>query len=320
MEQTSGVGAAEIIGQSLFQRFPALHEEGFDQAVLHVLELGTPEKMRLSHRNLKGELRFQKRRLSPLREGHETTGVLVIVEDITEFRRLLDQTIQSEKLVDIGRLAAGIAHEVNNPLAVISYAVQLLQRETEIGPETQDLLARIAAETDRLQVLTGGLTSFTRREDVLLRAVDLNQIIKDVLLMVHYEFSRKQIKVEENFAKLPTLRADANRLKQVFFNLLINAAQVLPRGGRVQVFSGIDAEGNAFAGIADNGPGVPLELREQIFEPFFTTKQAGEGTGLGLYLCRNILSQHQGGLVLEESPEGGALFRLWLPIGSAELN
>ncbi|WP_020677833.1 ATP-binding protein [Geopsychrobacter electrodiphilus] len=318
MEQSSGVKSTEILGQSLLEKFPALHDEGFDQALLHVLRMGTSESLRLAHRNLKGELRFQKRRLSPLYEADETSGVLVIVEDITEFRRLLEQTIQSEKLVDIGRLTAGIAHEVNNPLAVISYAVQLLQRETVIGPESAELLARIAGETERLKVLTGGLTSFTRQADTRLGPVDLNQVIKDVLLLVHYELLNKQIEVTRSLPPLPVLQADANKLKQVFFNLLINAAQVLPRGGRIQVASGIDAGGRVFATIGDNGPGVAAVIREQIFEPFFTTKVAGEGTGLGLYLCRNILIEHHGSLILEESPEGGALFRLCLPLDPPE--
>ncbi|MCF6178552.1 MAG: GAF domain-containing protein [Geopsychrobacter sp.] len=313
MELNSGINRKEMIGQNLLHKFPALRKEGFDQTLLHVLQLGTPEKLRLAHRNLKGELRFQKRRLSPLREGEETTGVLVIVEDITEFRRLLDQTIQSEKLVDVGRLATGIAHEINNPLSVITYAVQLLQRETDMGQEPAELLARIAGETERLKVLTGGLTSFSRREETHLKPVDLNRVIKDVLLLVHYELSNKQIEVTESLATLPLIQADANKLKQVFFNLLINAVQALPRGGKVNIASGIELKGSVFALVSDNGPGIEAKMREQIFEPFFTTKKDGEGTGLGLYLCRKILTEHQGALILEEGPEGGAAFRLRLP-------
>ena len=318
MELNSGVCRAEIIGLPLFDKFPALRKEGFIQAVEHVLELGTPGKLRLAHRNLKGEIRFQKRRLSPLKEGDRTCGVLVIVEDITEFRRLLDQTIQSEKLVDVGRLATGIAHEINNPLSVISYAVQLLQREQFIGDEPTELLARIAAETERLKVLTGGLTSFSRREETHLKPVDLNQVIRDVLLLVQYELSHKQIEVVENLAALPLVQADANKLKQVFFNLLINAAQALPRGGRIMISSGRENT-SVFALVSDNGPGIDLKKREQIFEPFFTTKKDGEGTGLGLYLCRNILTDHQGSLDLDESRETGAAFRLRLPL-STKLN
>ncbi len=316
MEVNSGVCRAEIIGQPLFDRFPALRKEGFIQAVEHVLELGTPGKLRLAHRNLKGDVRLQKRRLSPLKEGDRTSGVLVIVEDITEFRRLLDQTIQSEKLVEVGRLATGIAHEINNPLSVISYAVQLLQRELFSGTEPTELLVRIAAETERLKVLTGGLTSFTRREEAHLKPLDLNQIIRDVLLLVQYELSHKQIEVSTDLPELPRVQADASKLKQVFFNLLINAAQALPRGGRISIISGREETG-VFAQVSDNGPGIAPEKREQIFEPFFTTKKDGEGTGLGLYLCRNILSDHQGSLDLEENRETGAAFRLRLPLSAA---
>ena len=318
MEQTSGLCREEMIGQSLFEKFPALRREGFYEAVLHTLEVGTSGQLRLAHRNLKGEIRFQKRRLAPLREGDETTGVLVIVEDITAFRRLLDQTIHSEKLVDVGRLAAGIAHEVNNPLGVISYAVELLQRETTLSSEGAELLVRIAGETERLKVLTGGLTSFSRREEIQLLPIDLNQTIKDILLLVHYELSRKQLELTEDFRLMVPVCGDANRLKQVFFNLLINAIRALPHGGRITIATGIDSEKEAFASIGDNGPGVPVELREKIFEPFFTTQQDGEGTGLGLYLCRKILTEHRGSLTLEDQAEGGALFRLRLPLEQAE--
>lgn len=318
MEQTSGVGREEMIGQPLFEKFPALQQEGFYQAVQHILELGTSGKLRLAHRNLKVELRIQKRRLAPLREANETTGVLVIVEDITEFRRLLDQTIHSEKLIDVGRIAAGIAHEVNNPLSVISNAVELLQRETTPRSEAKDLLARIASETERLKVLTGGLTSFSRREEMQLLSIDLNQSITDVLLLLHYELSRKQLELSQDLQLAVPVCGDANRLKQVFFNLLINAIRALPPGGRIRVTTGIAAEGQAFVTIEDNGPGIPAESQEQIFEPFFTTRKDGEGTGLGLYLCRNILIEHQGSLTLEDQTEGGAIFRLRLPLKKTE--
>ncbi len=151
MEEMSGFGEADVLGRNLFELFPTLEEEGFADRMRRVLQRGAPEKLRLAHRNLQGELRFQKRRLTPLQEEGITTGLVVIVEDITEFKRLLEQTIQSEKLAEVGRLSAGIAHEINNPLAVISYAAQLLLREENFSEFQREILERVESETNRLK-------------------------------------------------------------------------------------------------------------------------------------------------------------------------
>jgi PAS domain S-box-containing protein len=190
MEEMSGVSEEDALGNDLLQLFPVLEEEGFADRVRRVLQRGIPEKVRLAHRNMKGELRFQKRRLAPLKDGDRTTGVVVIVEDITEFKRLLEQTIQSEKLAEVGRLSAGIAHEVNNPLAVISYAAQLLLREEELPPFQKELAERIDSEVDRLKTLTGSLLSFFGPGKWSAGETDLNEVLRDVLRLVRYELNR----------------------------------------------------------------------------------------------------------------------------------
>ncbi len=128
MEKASGMTEDQVLGRPLLTLFPVLAEEGFDDRLNRVLKTGKPEKLQLIHYNLKGQRRVQKRRLSPLKDGDVTTGVVIVVEDITEFKGLLDQMIQSEKLAEIGRLSSGVAHEINNPLEVISYSAQLLLR------------------------------------------------------------------------------------------------------------------------------------------------------------------------------------------------
>jgi len=311
MEQMSGLSRQEALGQKLLKFFPHLREEGFEEALLQVLEQGSPGRLRLAHRNLRGELRFQKRRLAPLKDGERVTGVLVMVEDITEFRRLLDQTIQSEKLAEVGRLSAGIAHEVNNPLAVIAYATQLLQRE-EGGDEFQrELLARIGSEVERLKTLTGGLLSFSRSGETRLRPVDLCQTLQEVLLLLQYEINRQQIELVSELQPVPLVQADPNKLKQVFINLVMNACQAMGRHGRL-VVGCCQLDGQVVASVADNGPGIPDEVRQKIFEPFFTTKKEGEGTGLGLYLSQNIINEHEGRLEVETAIGAGTTFRVIL--------
>lgn len=314
MAEMSGVGEEAALGRDLFELFPGLEEEGFADRIRRVLKRGSAEKLRLAHRNLKGELRFQKRRLAPLKDGDRTTGVAVIVEDITEFKRLLEQTIQSEKLAEVGRLSAGLAHEINNPLAVISYASQLLLREESFSPFQQEILQRIESETDRLKTLTGSLLSFSRARETLRRETDLNEVLRDVLRLVRFELNRHQIRLEESYGELPFIQADPNKLKQVFINLLINAAQAMPDGGRLAVWTSPIDGGEVEAVIADSGPGIPAEIREKIFDPFFSTKKEGEGTGLGLYICRTIVAEHEGRLLLGGHERPGAEFHLVLPV------
>lgn len=314
MEEMSGVAEEGALGRDLFELFPVLEKEGFADRLRRVLKRGTPEKVRLAHRNLKGELRFQKRRLTPLQDGAQTVGVVVIVEDVTEFKRLLEQTIQSEKLAEVGRLSAGIAHEVNNPLAVISYGAQLLLREENFPPFQREILNRIESEVDRLKTLTGSLLSFSRSRETVKRETDLNEVLRDVLRLVRYELNRNSIRLEESYADLPLIRADPNKLKQVFINLLMNAAQAMQGGGTLSVHTALVAGAEVEAVVSDTGPGIPGGVREHIFDPFFTTKKEGEGTGLGLYICRNIVTEHEGRLTLDAGEGRGATFRVLLPL------
>lgn len=313
MELTSGVDSASAIGRNLLELFPLLIQEGFAEAIQQVLSAGSAENLRLSHRNLRGEERIQKRRITPLKDADRVTGALVVVEDITEFRKLLDQTIQSEKLAEIGRMSASIAHEVNNPLAIIAYAVQLLQREEPVSDFHREMTERIETEIERLKSLTGGLLSFSRRDAGPRQLTNLQEVFEQVLLLVRYELNRKSIRLNEEFPPVPAIWADANRLKQVFINLLMNAAQALDREGEITLSLAAQTEGIEIR-ISDNGPGIPQGLQEKIFEPFFTTKKEGEGTGLGLYLCRTIVREHGGELLLDQQPGQGACFIIRLPL------
>lgn len=314
MEEMSGVTEEIALGRDLFELFPTLEGEGFAERVRRVLKKGSPEKVRLAHRNLRGELRFQKRRLTPLKDGETTAGVVVIVEDVTEFKRLMEQTIQSEKLAEVGRLSAGIAHEVNNPLAVIAYGAQLLLREESAPPFQREILERIESEADRLKTLTGSLLSFSRAKETFKRETDLNEVLRDVLRLVRYELTRHNIQLEEYYAELPMIQADPNKLKQVFINLLMNSSQAMQGGGILSVRTGLVAGAEVEAVITDTGPGIPADLRDHIFAPFFTTKKEGEGTGLGLYICRNIITEHEGRLLLDTAVSKGATFRVLLPL------
>ena len=314
MAELSGVPVEQALGALLPELFPNLVKEGVVGRIRTVLEGGNIRKLRVTHRSLEGTVRFQKRRLAPLRDGDQVTGVVVIVEDITEFKRLLDQTIQSEKLAEVGRLSAGIAHEINNPLAIIHYAVQLLSREGQLNAAQDEVVDKIETEIDRLKTLTGGLLSFSSDRETHHRLVDLNELVGEVLRLVRFELQRQAVELETDFSALPVLNTDPNQLKQVVINLLMNAVQAMHGQGTITLTTRYTDADEVELSVRDTGPGVPAELQEQIFVPFFTTKPEGDGTGLGLYLCRNIVLEQGGRIELISMPGAGADFVVTLPI------
>jgi PAS domain S-box-containing protein len=314
MADLSGVPASAARDAILPELFPNLVADGVIDRIRTVLASGEPAKLRVTHHSLEGTVRFQKRRLAPLFENDQIMGVVVIVEDITEFKRLLDQTIQSEKLVEVGRLAAGIAHEINNPLAVIAYAIELLRRDEELAPFQVEMAERIETEIERLKTLTGGLLSFSSSKEGRRRLVDLKEISEEVLSLVRFELQRQAITLETDFAELPLVDADPNKLKQVVINLVMNAAQAMHGEGKIVLRTCRHGEQSVELVVADTGPGIHEEVQAQMFNPFFTTKPEGEGTGLGLYLCRNIVKEHGGEILVESAPGGGATFRVRLPV------
>jgi len=314
MTEMSGVSAKQAIGLRLQDLFPNLFKEGVIERINQVLQSGTKAKLRLLHRQLDGTNRFQKRRLTPLKDGDETTGVVIIVEDITEFKRLMDQTIQSEKLAEVGRLTAGIAHEINNPLSIVSYATELLRREQPITVFQDEMLEKIEIEVERLKTLTGGLLSFSSNRETKNRLVNLNDLITEVLKLLRFELQRKSIQLDTELSEVPLITADPNKLRQVLVNLVMNAVHALQGQGRVVLRTALNTDGTVELQVEDDGPGIDLELQEQIFAPFFTTKPEGEGTGLGLYICQNIINGHGGSITLTSSPGMGTMFRICLPV------
>jgi two-component system NtrC family sensor kinase len=243
MAEMSGVSANQAIGLRLQDLFPNLSKEGVIERINQVLQSGTKAKLRLLHRQLDGTNRFQKRRLTPLKDGDETTGVVIIVEDITEFKRLMDQTIQSEKLAEVGRLTAGIAHEINNPLAIVSYATELLRREHPITVFQEEMFEKIEIEVERLKTLTGGLLSFTSNRETKNRLVNLNDLITEILKLLRFELQRKSIQLDTEFSEVPLITADPNKLKQVLVNLVMNAVHALQGQGRVVLRTSLNTDG-----------------------------------------------------------------------------
>ena len=227
------------------------------------------------------------------------------------------QMARVDKMAALGRMAGGIAHEVNNPLTAILGLTAVLMRRPETAPDSLPNLLKIDAEVRRIQKLVQDLLGFSRGSPPSLGPVDLRRVAEETLDLAAAEFKRRGIRAELDApADLPRALGDSHALKQVLLNLALNAAQALElagrRGGRVRLTLS-RAGGRLEVRMADDGPGVPPELADRIFEPFFTTKPEGQGTGLGLYVSAEIVRRHGGRLVCEAAPGGGALFRFDLP-------
>ena len=225
-----------------------------------------------------------------------------------------EQVLQLDRLAELGRLAASIAHEINNPLAVIDYAMELMLRDAELTAFQKEMAERIEQEIERLRNLTGGLLSFSSDRKGLRRLANLNELIEELLGLLRFELQRHAVRLETEFAELPLVAIDPTQFKQVIINLVLNAAQAIAGEGVVTLRTRLSAADQVELVVSDTGPGVATELRARIFTPFFTTKPEGVGTGLGLYICSNIVTGHGGTITVDDAPGGGAMFVIRLPV------
>ncbi len=216
--------------------------------------------------------------------------------------------IQAEKLASMGQMAAGIAHEINNPLGVVLMYSHLLKDELPEGDPGRADAERIIAEADRARTIVRGILNFARQEKVDRHPTDINALLKESAGAILATSPNGGIRIE--FALDPSLglqMVDGGQLRQVFDNLLKNATEAMPRGGRIRIAT-LDEEGEFAVSIADSGPGIPPENLPRMFLPFFTTKKVGTGTGLGLSVCYGIVKMHGGTIQASNNPDGGACF------------
>jgi two-component system NtrC family sensor kinase len=248
-------------------------------------------------------------------EGNDAEAAVLSFEDHTEKRRLQDQLIQSEKMSAIGQLIAGIAHDLNNPLASVVGFADFLAESGDVPPALAEPLRVIRHEAERAATIVKNLLSFARRQEGERLAQPILPVLESVLALLRNELMALNIEATLSVESgIPEIEINPNQIKQVFVNLLSNAAQAIASTGRpgtITVTAKRWLDGVAVS-VADNGPGIPEELLPRVFEPFFTTKAQGEGTGLGLSICQGIVKEHGGRITLESSPGSGAIFTVEL--------
>jgi two-component system NtrC family sensor kinase len=235
--------------------------------------------------------------------------------DEAERAGFLAQLAYNEKMAELGKLAVGVIHELNTPLSVITAAAQLIMREEGLPEHVMELIERIGGETQRLSRMSRGILTFSRLDSGNSGEADINLILEDVLQLLAYEVRKRSITVIQLFDhSLPILTIDAGRLKQVFINLVMNALQAMKVGGTLTLRSMYSGDTFCEVRVSDTGHGIPEDALPKVFEPFYTTKEAGEGTGLGLFVTREIIKAMGGSISVESTPGLGTCFSLKLPI------
>ncbi len=253
---------------------------------------------------------------APLAGSPEGSEAVVILRDVTEERLMQERLLQSEKMVSVGQLVSGVAHELNNPLTGIMGFAQLLMAR-DLDEKTGADVETIYREAERAAKIVQNLLSFARRKRTEKEPANLNSLLERVLELRNYDLQVKSIDLELQLdPKLPETMVDANQIQQVFLNLIINAEQAIlaeKERGTLKVRTKGE-KGNIRVSFEDDGPGMEEGTLRRVFDPFFTTKEVGEGTGLGLTICYGIIDEHNGRIWAESQPGRGTTFIIELPI------
>ena len=310
MEHLFGVTRQEAVGRQLGSLLP-------EELAREIAVRGDAEqitgiyKQRLQHQ---GKLLTLNVSIAPLvSKSSERIGRLLLFDDVTQRERMEEQMSQTEKLTSLGLLAAGVAHEVNTPLAVISNYIQMLAKQMPEGDPRQSIIEKIVKQTFRASEIVNNLLNFSRTGAAEAADVDVNRVVEETLALVAHPLKTSQIQVVKQLGEtLPPVRGSANKLQQVFLNLFLNARDAMPSGGMLEVRTGAH-NGSVEIEVADTGAGIAREHIHRIFDPFFTTKSNGRGTGLGLSVSYGIIKEHSGKIDVRSTPGKGTSFHVEFP-------
>ena len=261
-----------------------------------------------------------------LRKSNDEIGLLAnsfnemsrkMAGDIEQLKTLNDQLARAERLAAMGTLAAGVAHEVNNPLASISSLVQMMKKDAD--HDTSEKLSLISAQIERITQVTKDLTNFARVRPAARRNIDINAVVESSIRLASFDGEFQRLELVRYLAEdLPEINADADQLQQVILNLLLNSRDAMPGGGRLKVTTRA-TETDIHISVEDTGTGIDAAARKQLFDPFFTTKPAGKGTGLGLAVCYGIVTAHNGRIDVDTAGKNGTRFTVSLPIATTSV-
>src|ERR1044071_9235225 len=336
IEQLSGVPREQALGRKLSELFPAELAEQFDRVrgetgIHHIYKfLLKPAAPINGYANGNGNghalpARFREATLNiaiaPLvAKDQEQIGRLIIFDDVTDRAELEQRLVQADKLSSIGLLAAGVAHEVNTPLAVISTYAQMLAKQVANDEQKTLLLDKIARQIFRASEIVNSLLNFSRTSTTDFGAVNLNKVMQETLSLLEHQLKKAGVEIKVDLdPELEPIHGNAGKLQQVFLNLFLNARDAMDRGGALEVRTWCEESG-ARVDVSDTGAGIRPEHLHKIYDPFFTTKGARKGTGLGLAVTYGIIQEHGGSIEVSNRRAGGARFHLELPWSKMEIS
>ncbi|HTM21175.1 MAG TPA: ATP-binding protein [Kofleriaceae bacterium] len=318
--RVTGYHRDEVIGRDLRDWLPADQRTRLQKLFLQALGGGKPDTaVNVTLETKQGGRVRTVWSVAAISGGHhQVEAVVAIGQDQTRIESLQRQVIQAEKLATLGQLAAGVVHELNNPLTSITVYAEYLVRKAEQGGNDlaadAEKLRRIRDGAQRILQFARDLVQYASPAGDELDLIQLNGVVRQSLSFCEHLFERHGVSlVEELGEELPPLYAVPGQLEQVVINLVTNAVQAVGPGGGVTVRTFRAAADRVGLSVADDGPGIAPEDRQKIFEPFFTTKTDGKGTGLGLSIVANIIEQHEGSIAVDASTDGGAIFTITLP-------
>jgi two-component system NtrC family sensor kinase len=338
MERLTGIAREKALGRRLAALFPEKLAQSFevvreDQGIHHIykfpLRLRDTPAAEDGPSNGKGVLEMPSLGREAGQEPAETLlniaiaplvsrdgsriGRLIIFDDVTTRDELERRLVQADKLSSVGLLAAGVAHEVNTPLAVISTYAQMLAKQVEGDERKSALLDKIATQTFRASEIVNSLLNFSRTSPRKFDDVDLGKVIRETLTLIEHQLEKSAVRVRLDLREpLPPVRGNVGQLQQVFLNLFLNARDAMQHGGALEVRAWEGGHGVQVE-VSDTGLGIAPEHLNRIYDPFFTTKTARKGTGLGLSITYGIVRDHGGVIEVESRPSEGTRFRLEFP-------
>jgi two-component system, NtrC family, sensor kinase len=322
---TQGMRRDDVVGRPVFEVLTRQSAEELREEFDRVFRTGEIQQSE-QEVTLGGETRHFRLSKIPMRlAGDEISHVITIGEDVTGWRNIQAMILQSEKLAAIGQLAAGVMHEINNPLATISACVAAIEGRLQgagpaaaaIAAAVDEYLRIIDKEVDRCSRIVDGLLDFSRPKKTSKVMVELNALVEETLFLLKHHRQFKRLTVVRELAPVsPRTLGNAEQLIQVLMALMLNALDAMERGGTLTVRTAPSRgrAGEAVVEVADTGVGIARADQDKIFEPFYTTKPPGRGTGLGLSICYGIVQDHGGRIEVESAPGRGSLFRVNLPV------
>ncbi len=307
----------EAIGRPAWYYLVREDQQKAKDAIARIVATGKPE----SYEALGVSGRRWLVHAGPRYDGDEIAGVTFVTWDVTEQRELERRVAIADRMASIGQLAASVAHEVNNPLTYLMVNLEWLRTHLAGNPQAEERLAAATHGAGRIRDVVADLRTFSQVSDGRRVLLEVRHVVEGALRIAQGE-TRCRARVVTSYGEAPPVLANEGRLGQVFLNLIINAAQAIPEGDiahhEIRVSTGVDDDGRVVVEISDTGAGIPAAQLPTIFDAFVTTKE-GEGTGLGLYICREVVTSLSGEITVTSTPGQGSTFRVALPPASVAL-